>query len=304
MAKEFILSDGRKNNKGFKINMEKLDLSAFNENPVMLHVHNYSEQLGTWENLRVEEGVLYGTPKFFEGDASNDLVKLMHARVESGGLKGASVGLEYPSNITFDDEGNPVLETAVLEASIVPVPSNRGCLAKIYGKQGEELSAEDFQLTIEEYKKPIEIKTEMKINEISRQALGLSADASEEQINAAIKNMSDANTKAHNELKALNGTKVKNLIDSAIEEGRITKDEESHYTELASEKFDLAKSAIEKLPKKEDLPPREHTLSAGGSEDRSKWTYREWAKNDTEGLLQLKAEQPEEYAKLYAKRNS
>ena len=57
----------------------------------------------------------------------------------------------------------------------------------------------------------------------------------------------EAKTQLENEIKALNGAKVKALVDQAIAEKKFGEDERAPYTELAESNFELANKVIGKM---------------------------------------------------------
>ena len=89
---EFLLNDGTINSYGFVVLTEGINLSRFRKNPVMFYNHGKDNGvIGRWENLRIENGKLYGTPVF---DDKHEPGKTIKEKVESGFLKGASMGID------------------------------------------------------------------------------------------------------------------------------------------------------------------------------------------------------------------
>ena len=64
--KIFVLSDGSVNSYGFRVDMEKLNLSRFKKNPVMLY--NHYEVIGRWKGIKIEDGKLLASPVFTKSE--------------------------------------------------------------------------------------------------------------------------------------------------------------------------------------------------------------------------------------------
>ena len=81
MAKEgnsFVLNDENEvNSYGFRTLNDGLDLSRFEENPVLLDFHNPSNQsvIGRWKNIRIKGSQLLADPEFDEEDPEAMKVK-------------------------------------------------------------------------------------------------------------------------------------------------------------------------------------------------------------------------------------
>lgn len=292
--KEFILSDESINSYGFSIDMEKLQLERFMSNPVMLYNHN--ELVGKWSNLKVEKGRLTGTPVFME-DEDEVLAAKIKKRVEKDFVKGASLGIRILS-VEKKEGQTPKVEAEVMECSVVDIPSNKNAIT-LYNSEGVKLKGEAFKLALSRILKPIKHNKEMKLNAKSYVALGLIEGASDSDVNSAIETLSKKLKNLEAKEQAEIEQKVNQLITTALGEGRITADQKSHFEELASTNFELAKVTIAALPTKKELAGREKPENGG--EDRSDWTFSDWRKKDTAGLLAIKKDNPDKYKEIINK---
>lgn len=131
---EFVLSSEKVDRHGTVIRADAWNLDSFNRNPVMAYQHSTNSTdpddfIGTWENVRIEDGKLIGTPAF-EPVELNEKADKIRRKVEHGTLRSVSVGFlpeaahwgdqkrnEDPDVLYFD-------KVQLLEVSIVGIPSN------------------------------------------------------------------------------------------------------------------------------------------------------------------------------------
>ena len=293
--KRFILSDASVNSYGFSIDMEKLDVSRFEKNPVMLY--NHYQLIGRWKDIKLENGQLTAVPEFMD-DADEETALKVKRRVEKGFLKGASLGIQI---LESEKIGNnpPKVVAEVMEASIVDIPSNKNAIA-LYDKDGQKLEGDTFKLALQSISKPqskSDTMTKIKLSATVSQKTGLPAELDLSAVEQKLTELADANSVMEEKLKALEEEKINALIDSALSDGRITADKKDDFKKLAQTDYDLAKATIEALPKAEKLAGKEKP-TATMSDDRSNWTFADWRKKDTAGLLRIKAEDPERYQQI------
>lgn len=129
--------------------------------------------------------------------------------------------------------------------------------------------------------------------------LKLSADATDEQIQAAIK----ANSEKAAQVDSLLQKEAQNrqgeinaLVDKAIADKKITADLKQNYVALATKDFESTKSIIEAM-KPIEKPIIE---TSGESGSKEKWTMEDWQAQDPEGLKKMMVEKPEAFQKLEA----
>lgn len=146
--------------------------------------------------------------------------------------------------------------------------------------------------------------------------LGLEADATDEQIQAA-KTQLKVDALKHRESKG-NGKKpsasteteedevtdeAKTLVAGALKDKKITAKEVEAYEKLATVDFDSAKIAIEAL---KPLPKLSKELNPNGEGKetgaKANWTFDDYLENDPEALEELLATDPDKYKELEAAR--
>ena len=147
-------------------------------------------------------------------------------------------------------------------------------------------------------------KIKMELNAKCLDILGVSKDTPVEEVNAKIEALHSKLTQAEAREKETKTTQIKALLDNAVQEGRIVATEREDYQALAEANLELATKTIAKLPTKKSINA---SLNAEGKsnqqEGREKWTFQDWSKNDTKGLLEMKANDPDAYKELAAKSN-
>jgi len=117
------LSDATEDRMGDVVDPGGWDLRAFQDNPVMLYGHDYSDlPLGTWE-VRTEPRRLAGKPRFSKVK-EHDRARLVKALWDEGVLCTVSVGFKPIDWEQRDTGGTYYKRQELLEVSIVPVPAN------------------------------------------------------------------------------------------------------------------------------------------------------------------------------------
>jgi HK97 family phage prohead protease/HK97 family phage major capsid protein len=110
------------------------DLRWFKKNPIALWAHNHSQPIGTWEDVRVEEGSLVARLEMVKAGVSS-IADMVRAFVEQRVLRAVSVGfIPKAAEPRLDAKGNPTggytfTKSELLEISVVSVPANQEALA-------------------------------------------------------------------------------------------------------------------------------------------------------------------------------
>jgi phage head maturation protease len=144
-SNRIILSTEHLNSYGFRIMTSGIDLSRFASNPVMLY--NHWELAGKWEDVKIEDGKLSGSPVFIPNHSKSEEVK---AAWEGGFLNAASVGFhiletsEDPALMLPGQKYPTVTKAVLMEASLVDVPANAHAV-RLYDASGEKINLADEQ---------------------------------------------------------------------------------------------------------------------------------------------------------------
>ena len=275
MAKTFVLADEALNNYGFWLPMSGADLKQFERNPIMLWMHHRSWRgtkdeilpIGTWDNIRIEEGKLLADAVF---DQDDDFAAVIENKVEAGIIKMASLGLQI---LTTSNESQWIkpgqaretpIKWRVREASIVDIGANdNSVMLAIY--EGEELlnlsdTAKDCPVPILQL-----ADTDIQTNTITMKKLisffALAAAAQEEEVLAMVQKQADdiarltgENThlatlvsKHENDRQEQKRHQTTMLLDAATQDGRIDAPSREMWQKLFEKDFDNTKAVIESL---------------------------------------------------------
>lgn len=265
--KEAIISTERVNSYGSRVLTSGIDLSQYEKNPIILYMHRRGRRedipIGIMTNLRVEGGVLYGTPKF---DEDTEEERIISKKWERGTLRMLSAGLdvmewsEDPALLAQGQTRPTITKCKLIEVSVVDIGSNDDALQvglyhegklltlaagedndhlPLLSRQSEESGGEQSTTDTEEQPKE---KTEQ-IGSAALQSketpnnnsnndmkkillkLGLAEDATEDQAVEAIAQMQQERT-------AMNLARITDAVDTAIKEKRITADKKDKNPEL------------------------------------------------------------------------
>jgi len=297
--KPFLLSDDTVNSYGFRLNMEKLDLSRFKENPVCLYNHN--ALVGRWDKIELKANELYATPEFMDDPTETEAARVKN-RVDKGFVKGASLGINILS-VTYSDNEPPLVEAEVLECSVVDVPSNRNAL-RVLNADGSEMTGPQLQEKLSGFKPSNNTNTEDKMYKLSAEALmklGLKETAAQSEIEVAIIGLSTKNAELQTKLDTQNSTRIEALLSGAIAAGKINATEKASYELSAKENFDFVASVIDKLPGKKTLSTEVKGGNSSG-DDTDKWTFKDWREKDSVGLQAIAQNEPDRYREIVKKK--
>jgi HK97 family phage major capsid protein/HK97 family phage prohead protease len=142
---DFVLSDETVDRMGDIIKADGWALANFKKNPIALFGHNSSFPIGTWSNLRIENGKLVGTLNPASRGTSARIDELL-SLIDQDILRAVSVGF-IPLKAEPIDEKRPYdgmrfLKQELLECSLCSVPANPAALqlAKSLNISDETLS--------------------------------------------------------------------------------------------------------------------------------------------------------------------
>lgn len=272
----FVLNDDNfTNTYGFSILTSGIGLDTFRVNPVMLegHINETDYTIGRWANIQVEESRLLAEPEFDEEDT--DRAVKVKSKVDRGFIKAASIGITFDPDKLMLVDGRLILTACrLLEASIVPVPSNSGAV-RLFSPDGnplEDATVREMCLQAQNSQNPkIDKMKKFQISLAALAALGFNdaEQLEDSQLSAKIEGLVTANASLSARLKEMNDAaeaqltaKRTAMIDLAIKEGRITADKRDSFLNLAKADFALAESTLEALPKKQSYAGTERPEGA------------------------------------------
>lgn len=314
----FILNDESVlNSHGFFILNSGGKFDRFNENPVMLDAHDGDSCLnviGRWGALVIEGNQLLSVPEF---DTEDETAAKIEGKVARGYVKGASMGIYILEAEMKDIPGTgyfPVVTSwELLEASPVPVPSNRSALRLYAPDRKTLLKAEQVSLSIETIIKPKSNMEKITLSAEAAKVLGVAKDPDATELNAAIMELSaklsasvkdkEAAVTAKADAEKVLGDHRTNLavalVDEAVAAGKITADRKESFVKLATSDYQQAKDILAAMPGKSTFSDKTKTGDKATA-DREGWDYMRWLKEDPKGLTAMASNDSERFTTLKA----
>lgn len=323
MSKPIKVSDESVNSYNIRILTAGGDFSRFLKNPIMLlnHIRMAHDgrkdgilPLGNWMDFKVEGKDIWATPKF---DMPDKFAAEIAGKYERGIIRSASIGI-IPLNMDpdgQDENGRPiwvVTKWILMEISLVDIPSNENAVA-FYDENDQpiELSAVIAKFSASTSKPKIEVP--MKFQNVPA-LLGLTVEATDEQVGEKIKSLLALNAKLEKEVgnykaqaEAARKKEIDDLVTLAVKEGRMPEAEKDQYTKLLGLAFDETKAIIEGLPvrkqiKLSDVPRKKVPVAPSVDADKLTYegmTFSGMQKKCPDKLGALKAENFEMFNDLY-----
>lgn len=314
--KEAIISTERVNSYGARVLTAGIDITQYEKNPIILYMHRRGRRedmpIGIMTNLRVENGILYGTPKF---DDDTEEERNISKKWDRGTLRMLSAGLdviewsEDPAMIVAGQTRPTVTKSKLIEVSVVDIGSNDDALQVGLYHEGKLLTlaaGEDnchlplLALSEDERKQQTdpEITTENEQSQNNNQKnmkkillkLGLAPDATEDQAVEAIGALQQ-------EKSAMTLARITDAVDTAIKDKRITPDKKDKYLNLGKQVGLDSLNALfaDMTPAQKPLDLLRTSASSSNGTD----TKLTWANATPEQLMLLRDENREEYIRLY-----
>lgn len=302
----FVLNDEKViNSYGFRTLNAGIDLTRFKSNPVMLddHWNGTASVVGRWKNLRTEGSKLLADDEFDEED---EAAKKLKGKVDRGYIKSCSMGLLYNrANMKANADGSYTLEKSeLMEASIVAIPSNANSLRLYAANTGVRMTDGEVKLSIQNLKPENTEMEKIILSAAALIALGLNSADDANAVSTAIERLKkdlDNEKNAHTALKATvaanSKTAAESLVDEAINQGRLKADMRDDFVKMAMDNHALAAKVIAGMPAKQSLGGKVDNPASGATAVKS---IDDFMKLSHEEQLQFKADNPAEYAKLFA----
>lgn len=317
--KEAIISTESVNSYGSRVLTAGIDISQYEKNPIVLYMHRRGRRedipIGVMTNLRVADGVLYGTPKF---DDDTEEERIISKKWERGTLRMLSAGLdvmewsEDPALLAQGQTRPTVTKCKLIEVSVVDIGSNDDALqVGLYhegklltlaaGEDSDHLPLLSRPATENEQTPPAptnESEEETPNNNTNKKMekilikLGLAPDATEDQAVEAIGQLQQERT-------AMNLARITDAVDTAIKEKRITADKKDKYLNLGKQiGYDsLTALLADMTPAQKPLDLVRPTAAPGAASAAD--IALSWDKATPEQLADLRDNNRDEYVRLY-----
>lgn len=169
-----------------RINLDKLDISEFEKNPIMLYSHDSQRPIGKFSNIqRTEEGLVAQGNIFAAGGGDSKKAVDM---IESGLMTGISVGIQFnpfamKEEKTANGSGYRIDDGYLLESSVVALPADTNARIKQSIADGASLlmNGKNFATFGAEYKFDTDKNGKCFMRFCTPIRLGLSAKSTEEE---------------------------------------------------------------------------------------------------------------------------
>ena len=304
--KEAIISTERVNSYGSRVITAGIDYSQYEKNPVLLYMHRRGRKedmpIGIMTNIREENGILYGTPKF---DDDTEDERNISKKWDRGTLRMLSAGLdvlewsEDPDMLTAGQTRPTVTKSKLIEVSVVDIGSNDDALQVDLYHDGKLLKLaageESDHLPLLTTSNPREPKEQPQNNNKKKNMekillkLGLAPGATEDEAVAAIGRLQE-------EKDTMRLARITDSVETAIKERRITADKKEKYLNLGKQ---IGLDGLNALFA--DMTPAQKPLDlvkrAGGGNGGA--VNLTWATATAEQLADLRDNNREEYVRLY-----
>ena len=294
-----VISTSSLNSYGSRVLTSGIDIAQYQRNPVLLYMHRrYSREdapIGRVENVRVDGDRLLGDLVFDEKD---DFGKKVAQKWADGFLRMVSAGLSIvelsddPIHLLPGQKRMTITKSKLDEVSVVDIGANDDAIA-LYNEAGGRitLSQGDNSPDLPLLKDSTNPNNKEVMNEKIALALGLSAEATEEQAVSAI-----ALLKAEvDQAKQLKLALINEQLASAVQSGKLPKEQEETYRQIGltmgAETLRITLSTL-------SAPQRASSIiRPSAPTDPAK--FAKFTDIPTDRLEAFKSENPDEYARLY-----
>lgn len=320
MAKTFVIIDENKvNSYGFRTMIDGIDLKQYKKNPILLWMHIRAFRgikdeilpLGRVDNIRVE-GEERGKRKLlgdFIFDEKDEFAKQISQKVEDGFIRMASAGLdpiEWSDAIELKLPGQTRLtltKCRLFEISVVDIGSDDGALALWKDGNLITLTAGGENKEIPLFSNNINVEKTEDMKAIALK-LGLPETATEQDILDKISvclGYQTENKNMKSQLEQIRLNAITSLVDEAIAGKKITADKKEHFINLGkATSAEQLKETLAMIPASVKPTDVLHLSRQGGQVPGAATTdAKKLSELSSADMIQLRKEDPEEYARLY-----
>lgn len=292
-----VISTPSLNSYGTRVLTSGIDIEQYKKNPILLYMHRRGERedapIGRVEDVHIEGEKLVGVLVFDEKD---DFARKVAQKWADGFLRMVSAGLtiielsDDPAVLLPGQRRMTITKSKLDEVSVVDIGANDDALALYNAEGGRITLAQGDDLSLPLLQTTPTPNTSQSMNEKIVLALGLSKEATEEQVLGAIAQMKEKSEASDKLTLSL----VTAQVDEAIRQGRISAEARETYLQigltLGCDQLAIALCA-------HTAPVRPSTLVA--EKNTSPTTYIRLSDIPIGQLEQYKQEHPEDYVRLY-----
>lgn len=303
--KRVRITNERINSYGFRVLTDGVDTLQYERNPVLLYMHQRGQIIGYMKELKKENGEITAEPVF---DCATDLSRQCKKQFEFGSLRMVSAGLDPietsddPKNLAEGQTRATVTKSKLIEVSMVDIGANDD--ATVLMRDGKRIELSDggdclLPLLNTGNDNNNQKHEEMELKTLALQ-LGLPETADEAAVMAKIAEMKNSETEVAT-LKAkaaeLTLANVTAIVDAAIGEKKINADKKQQFIDLGKKVgTDELKAVFAAMSPQVKLSS---VVGHGAAPQPTGDNYKKLSEVPADKLIKLRAENPEEYRRLY-----
>lgn len=201
--------------------------------------------------------------------------------------------IESSKDVLVLDTSNSLDELYEMANEFINTKTNK--MEKLVSFLGLENTANEEEVlkSVEELKNNSEKVTEL-TNELEE------SSAKVTELEASLEAETSKVTELENTVSELKKAAAESLINEFVEAGKLQKESTAKWLEMAQNDLEATKELLSGLgsgvsSKADDVT---NELEEDKKDDRKEWTYDDWQKRDSEGLLKMKNEKPEQFEDL------
>ena len=304
MGKRVRISNESVNCYGFRVLTAGIDVEQYKRNPVLLYMHERGNVVGYVNDLKVENDEITGELMF---DCASEQSERCQKQFEFGSLRMVSAGLEIietsedPAMLVPGQTRPTITKSRLFEVSVADVGANDDAI--VLEKDGKRIMlSKDGTCGL-----PLITHNNNQSNKDMEQKvialqLGLLETATENEINAKLaqlKALQQENETLKVEKQTLAEARIAQLVDTAIAEKRLDVQHKEQFVKLGGQigAEELEKTLQAMKPQVKLSAMLGHQGSAPGS--ASEKTYTKLSEVPADELVKLRADNVEEYKRLY-----
>lgn len=289
---------------GFRVLTAGVNVEQYKRNPVLLYMHERGNVVGYVNDLKVENDEITGELMF---DCASEQSERCQKQFEFGSLRMVSAGLEIietsedPAMLVPGQTRPTITKSRLFEVSVADVGANDDAI--VLEKDGKRIMLSKdgaCGLPLITHSKN-QNKKDMEQKVIALQ-LGLPETATENEINAKLaqlKALQQENETLKAEKQTLAEARIAQLVDTAVAEKRLDAQHKEQFVKLGgqigAEELEKTLQAMKPQVKLSAMLGHQGSAPESGSEK----TYTKLSEVPADELVKLRAENVEEYKRLY-----
>ena len=304
MGKRVRISNESLNCYGFRVLTAGVNVEQYKRNPVLLYMHERGNVVGYVNDLKVENDEITGELMF---DCASEISERCQKQFEFGSLRMVSAGFEIietsedPTMLVPGQTRPTITKSRLFEVSVADVGANDDAI--VLEKDGKQITLSKDGVCglplINQNNNQNQEDMEQKIIALQ---LGLPETATEKEISEKLVQLNalqQENETLKAEKQKLSEARIVQLVDTAIVEKRLDAQHKEQFVKLGGQ------IGAEELEKTLQAMKPQVKLSAmlghhgGAPEPAGEKTYTKLSEVPADELVKLRAENVEEYKKLY-----